>query len=474
MSMHTLKPSALPRWGLQLSERRALLFVGDLLAASAAALVALWLWTLTSKAAFNPAYLRAEAHWFYALVPGWILLNADLYDLRCAASRPRTLRNLLAAAAVAAGAYLGVFFISPPGLLPRLVVLYFIGGAVAFHLAWRLCYIRVFASGSFQRRALVVGAGWAGEAIIGALKESHPGQYAIVGVIDDDPGKRGTSVRGAPVLGGPECLPQLAQAERVAEIVLAINGELRGETFQALLDCQERGIDLVRMPVLYERVTGRVPIEHLDADWMLTSFVDAVRLNSLSRVFRRLVDLAAALIGLGLLIVILPAVAAAIWLESGRPVFYRQARVGRGGSCFEVLKFRTMVPWAEADGQPRWAEHHDGRVTRVGRFLRRTRMDEVPQFWNVLRGEMSLIGPRPERPEFIALLERRIPFYRARLLVKPGITGWAQINYGYGNTVEDAMTKLQYDLYYIKQRSLWLDLQILAQTVGVVLGFKGT
>ena len=171
---------------------------------------------------------------------------------------------------------------------------------------------------------------------------------------------------------------------------------------------------------------------------------------------------------------VLPFVALAIYLESPGPIFYSQGRVGRAGRTFQLIKLRSMVPDAEQDGQARWAEEKDKRVTRVGRFLRRTRLDELPQCLNVLRGEMSLIGPRPERPEFVTRLQKRIPFYRSRLAVRPGLTGWAQVNYHYGSSVEDALVKLQYDLYYIKHKSLYLDLLILLKTIGVVLSFQDT
>jgi lipopolysaccharide/colanic/teichoic acid biosynthesis glycosyltransferase len=206
---------------------------------------------------------------------------------------------------------------------------------------------------------------------------------------------------------------------------------------------------------------------------LVTSFIDRVRLDSGFLVAQRALDLAGGLAGLALLVLLLPWVALAIRLASTGPVFYRQVRAGPRGRTFRLLKFRTMIDGAEADGLARWASAGDARVTRVGRFLRRTRLDELPQIWNVLNGDMSLVGPRPERPELIALLEQKIPFYRARLLVKPGLTGWAQINYGYGRSVEDAQVKLQYDLYYIKHQSLWLELTILLRTVEVVLGMKG-
>jgi lipopolysaccharide/colanic/teichoic acid biosynthesis glycosyltransferase len=176
-------------------------------------------------------------------------------------------------------------------------------------------------------------------------------------------------------------------------------------------------------------------------------------------------------VGLG---IALPFVALAIALDDGGPLFYRQVRSGRAGEPFFVVKFRTMRPDAEKDGKPRWAKKDDDRVTRVGKVLRKTRLDELPQIINVLRGEMHIVGPRPERPEFIAELEEKIPFYRTRLTVKPGLTGWAQIHYKYGNSVEDALVKLQYDLYYIRNRSLWLDFYIVFKTIGVVFRLEGT
>jgi lipopolysaccharide/colanic/teichoic acid biosynthesis glycosyltransferase len=174
------------------------------------------------------------------------------------------------------------------------------------------------------------------------------------------------------------------------------------------------------------------------------------------------------------LLVLLPFIALAIALDCPGPVFYRQVRSGRGGRQFQVWKLRTMVPNAEEEGKPQWATEEDERVTRVGRILRKTRLDELPQVINVMRGEMSIVGPRPERPEFIEELQERIPFYRTRLTIKPGLTGWAQIFYGYGSTVEDALIKLQYDLYYIRHWSLWLDLYVILKTVGVVLTLRGT
>jgi len=468
------KDIGLPHWGLRLSERRALLITGDVVCAGLGLLLALWLWTLTSGAQFSAEYLASKAIWAVVLVPAWLLLSGGLYDLRRAAFWPATLAGLLSAAGASLVLYLVIYFLAPLGLLPRLVVLYFVVATAAFELAWRTVYIRVFVSTYFQRRALVVGAGWAGQAIIRALSEFQAWHYTVVGLIDDDPAKQGQVIEGVPVFGGYDRLLAAAHAEQVSELILAINGEVRGELFQALLDCQAHGVPIVRVLRLYEQITGRVPIERLEADWLVTSFMERVRLDTVFLFTRRLLDLAGALLGLLPLLLVLPWVALLIRLESPGPIFYRQVRAGLGGRPFRLLKFRTMIAGAEADGLARWASPSDARVTRVGRFLRRTRLDELPQVWNVLRGDMSLVGPRPERPELIAVLEREIPFYRARLLVRPGLTGWAQVNYGYGRSVEDARVKLEYDLYYIKHQSLWLEAIILLRTVAVVLGMQGS
>lgn len=196
------------------------------------------------------------------------------------------------------------------------------------------------------------------------------------------------------------------------------------------------------------------------------------RVSAGSRLARRALDVAGGLAGVVLLAAVTPLVAAAVVLESGRPVFYRQQRLGMGGRVFDVLKFRTMIHGAETDG-PRWAGKDDPRVTRAGRWLRRSRLDELPQVLSVLRGHMSLVGPRPERPEFAQQLDRLVPFYRTRLAVKPGLTGWAQVNTGYGESVDDAAMKLEYDLYYMKHRSLFFDVWIVLRTCGTVFALRG-
>jgi exopolysaccharide biosynthesis polyprenyl glycosylphosphotransferase len=243
--------------------------------------------------------------------------------------------------------------------------------------------------------------------------------------------------------------------------------------FQAIMDCHEAGLVITPMPLLYERLTGRVAVEHIGSQWYVALPFEGAESRTAFGVIKRLMDIIlGGALGL-LLLALLPFVALAIRLDSPGPVFYRQERLGRHGRRFRVFKFRSMRQDAERDGEARWATKGDPRVTRVGHWLRRTRLDELPQAINVLLGEMSLVGPRPERPQFVDTLQQDIPFYRTRLAIRPGLTGWAQINYGYGSTVEDALIKLQYDLFYLKHQSPWFDLTIMLRTVVVVLGLKG-
>jgi len=248
---------------------------------------------------------------------------------------------------------------------------------------------------------------------------------------------------------------------------------MQGSTFQAILDAQESGIEVTPMPTLYEEMMGRVPVRHLESDWLLRSFVDEARVGGFYEAGKRLLDIMGGLVGLGICALLYPLVAILILLDSGSPVIYKQIRSGKGGKPYDVYKFRTMRQDAEKDGKVQLTQEKDSRITSVGNFLRKAHIDELPQFLNILRGEMSLVGPRAERPEWIAEFQKQIPFYRARLLVKPGVTGLAQVNYSYYTTVEEMATKLEYDLYYIKHRNLLMDIVILLRTVGQVFGLRG-
>ena len=318
---------------------------------------------------------------------------------------------------------------------------------------------------------LIVGAGVTGKIISEVLRE-HP-DYQLIGFVDDNPDLQGKTLNNVPILGDRHILSSELDHHHVDRIVVAITQPIDDELLQLLTVCYERGTEVTPMPVFYENLTGKIAVEHIGSQWYSALPLKKSAFDTFNRTVKRLFDIVIGLIIAAIFIIIFPLIAIAIELDSPGPIFYEQERVGQHGKKFTIYKLRSMVKNAEGDGAAQWSVKGDVRITRVGRFLRRTRLDEFPQILNVLHGEMSMVGPRPERQEFIKVLQQQIPFYRTRLAVKPGITGWAQVNYRYGNTVQDALIKLQYDLYYQKYCSPWLDLKILLRTFGVVLRMQG-
>ncbi|MCB0020501.1 MAG: sugar transferase, partial [Anaerolineales bacterium] len=351
--------------------------------------------------------------------------------------------------------------------------------AATFVIFWRAAYANFITQPTFQRRLLIIGAGQSGEALVNALgaKDRREGEtaYNIVGFIDDEPDKLNQLVANVPVLGNRYDLLNLARRLQPDEIVVAItHGHLiHPNLFKAVLDCREMGIPITTMAHLYEDLTGRVPVEHAGHDLQVVMPINRPASHRLYLAVRRAIEVVVALLGCLQLLLVIPFVWLANRFSAPGDLFYRQERVGEGGRVFNVIKFRSMIMNAEQGTGAVFAQKNDDRITPVGRFLRKTRLDELPQFWNVLKGEMSLIGPRPERPAIIATLEKEIPFYRVRHAVKPGITGWAQVCYRYGVSVDDSLVKLEYDLYYIKHQSWLLDLSIMVKTARVMLGFQG-
>ena len=489
---------------LQLSERRVVLIVVDLAMVTLAVLFALWIWTLRDpRLSFSLPFILSQIHWFLILTPLWLLsasLN-DFYNLKLAADLRSVWLVLLRITGLVFLIYVAAYFVSPRQSLPRGVVLYHCAATFGSVGIWRTIYGVLLGHSFFRRRAMVIGAGQAGRAIVQAIEENLPSEYQLVGYIDDDPSKQGQVIGGVPVIGSRWDLLSLVKEKDVSEIILTSSARsltvagARSETFaqhaqssarsltvaahtahgeliRAIMDCQEQGVQITLMPLLYEEITGRVPVEHVGDDWSLVLPLDHAAIGNFWPVFKRTMDILISGMGLIILALLFPILALAIYIDSPGPIFYTQERVGKGGRTFRLFKFRSMIPGAEESGAV-WAEENDPRVTRVGRFLRRTMIDELPQLINVLRGEMSIVGPRPERPIFAHQLADQIPFYRARHAVKPGMAGWALINYGYSSSVRDALVKLQYDLYYIKHQSIYLDLLILAKTIGAMISFKG-
>ena len=465
------------RFQAPFSERRLLLGLGDAVSMLAAQILIIWLSGMSDHWGLNMA-LDQFATWdmLPPILAVWLAvawLN-DLYHIPSSYVKSRTARRIIQASVLSMLIYTGVFYLFRD-LLP---LHYYLGltilmvPIVAF---WRVSYTVVFKRDAFQQRVLLIGNDSRHQAIVRDIQKriwSSYQTYRVVGYVHETGPKNKNDELA--YLGRSRDLRSVIDKYKINEIVVTADGRLKNRRlFESLIDCQAKGVRVSWLPEFYERLYQKVPVEHLDRSWALYMIQDRPVFNRLELGLKRVLDLLLLLFALPVFLLILIPVALAVKLESPGPVFYRQVRCGRAGESFMIYKFRTMVANAEKDGQARWASKGDPRITRVGQFLRKARLDELPQLFNVLRGEMSIVGPRPERPEFVEQLEEAIPFYRMRHLVKPGLTGWAQINYEYGNSVDDALVKLQYDFYYVRYWSIWLDLYILFRTVGVVLLLKG-
>jgi exopolysaccharide biosynthesis polyprenyl glycosylphosphotransferase len=473
-----MRPLSRPRpngWRVRPREQRTILLIGDLFVSVLALFGGLYFWGQKYDwLKFSLDFLKQRVDlWFYLLPIIWMVFLVELYDLHRAKNLRQTVVGIAIAALTGIFFYALIYFISPKGSLPRLGIGFFLLFASTLTFLWRLAYIKIFTAQAFLRRVLVIGAGKAGESIARAYKDLHPQPFFLVGFTDDDPKKIGKKVDEFPILAGNDRLLETIDAEAITEIIVAISGTVQGGTFQAILDAQEAGVEVVRMPTVYEELLGRVPVHHLESDWLIRSFVDEARAGGFYEMAKRLLDILIALTGLCICILLAPLTAIIILVDSGFPIMYKQIRSGKGNKLYNIYKFRTMFQDAEKDGKAHVAEENDSRVTRTGVLLRRTHIDELPQFWNVLHGEMSVVGPRAERPELIDKYQKEIPFYRARLLVKPGMTGWAQVNYGYSATIAQTIVKIEYDLYYIKHRNLLMDISIILRTMTQVIGFRG-
>ncbi len=453
-STRSMTARSLPRT-LRPSERRFLALLVDTVSVSVAVLLSLWTWSITAGFAFSASFV-AERVWWFLSIPIWLFVLAPTRQPLAIFDLARTLEGIVKAAALLAVVYLTVFFASGRYALPRLVSIYLLWNCTVLVLAGRILLLYVLTRSPLARRALIVGNSATIEPTLALLSHAGFMDVELVGTAID----------------AHEQVAEQAAALGATDILVALGRDIDEQLVQQLLHCRESGIQISSMADLYEHTLRRVPVQHLGPSLVLTSFLSGVPAGDASPLAKRLLDLTVGSVLFVLGLLLFPVIAAAIVLESGPPILYRQKRLGRAGHPFTLLKFRTMRRDAERDGA-QWSHKGDPRTTRVGRFLRRARLDELPNVLAVLRGELSMVGPRPERPEFVETLEQSVPLYRARLAATPGLTGWAQVNHDYGASIEDAMTKLEYDLYYIKHQSLWLDLVILGRTIFTMLRLKG-
>mgnify|MGYP003631033185 CR=1 FL=1 len=365
-----------------------------------------------------------------------------------------------------------IFYLLPELHLWRGIYFYTAVTAFTVNLISRSAFTALTHREEFKSRVLVYGSGQAASTITSAMRRRADRQgFTIVGFVRV--GGEETKIKNERIINLRQSLAEYTSQTEIDQVVIALDDKRDSLPMEELFNCRLNGVDVHDLVNFFEREAGKILVDFATPGWM--AFTDGFKCSPASKMAKRWFDIVASFTLLMFSWPIMLLAAIAIWLEDGpgAPVFFRQNRVGLSGKTFEVLKFRSMSVDAEGDGKARWATQNDSRVTRVGNFIRRTRIDELPQILNVLAGDMAFIGPRPERPEFVKELAERIPYYNARHCVKPGITGWAQLCYPYGSSENDARQKLQFDLYYVKNHSLFLDFMICLTTVEVVLFGKG-
>jgi len=393
----------------------------------------------------------------------------DLYDLTVVHSNRELVVRLLQAAGAAAIVLAAACVAAPSLILDPGVFVTALGVFVVAVIAWRVTFNYIARGAHLEERVLILGTGPTARMLARQIGSQQDFAYRLVGFVDE--GEDHNFVRQHDILGNATDLERLVADRRIDRIVVGLSDRRGRLPIQALLRAKLSGVRVEDATTTYERLTGKILIDDLKPSWLV--FSDGFRASRWTRSVKRMLDLALSMILAFLAAPLMMLTAVAIRLDSRGPILYSQERVGENGRIFTVYKFRSMRTDAEQAGRPVWARAQDDRITRVGRFIRKTRLDELPQLWNVMRGDMSFVGPRPERPFFVEQLALEIPFYIQRHAVKPGLTGWAQVKYEYGSSVEDAMEKLRYDLYYIKHLSVFFDLTIVLDTVKVVLFGKG-
>lgn len=405
----------------------------------------------------------------FAVVVQLGMIAVGIYGPQAIQSLRFTLMRLLAAVSLAVLLLSSLYFLFPGVALWRSNLAFAMPLAILLPMMTRVVVLRTLDPELFRRRIVVLGAGDRAQRI-GSLAQQRGSGFAVAGYIcmTDKPPVVANAVHRNSI----DNLSEHVERLNATEVVLALEERRNALPLTDLLRVKTAGIYVNEIASFLERETGRVDLATVNPSWFIFSdgFTAGQRL---SKVAKRIFDVIASIAVLVATSPVLLLAALAVKIDGKGPVFYRQIRVGLYGEPYRIIKLRTMRPDAEVAGKAQWASEDDPRITRVGRLLRQTRIDEIPQAWNVLKGEMSFVGPRPERPEFVEELERHIPYYAERHMVKPGLTGWAQVNYPYGASIDDARAKLEYDLYYAKNYTPFLDILILLQTVRVVLWPEG-
>ncbi|WP_296314992.1 sugar transferase [Winogradskyella sp. UBA3174] len=454
----------------EVSERKILLRIMDLV------MVFLGIYGLEILLDFDYLFIGIQSMSQLVLLGVYITVFAtifELYDLQKASKLDATFKNIVITASTVVLFYLLTPFLSP--ILPeeRLQILYFYLSIIIAISLWRIAYNYLIESPRFYKRVLLVGEVSNIESLASALNQSDP-NYKIIGFINSElSNEESFKSRGLKEFKAKDFL-EIIHKQNISEVLVAsFNTEaIISEVYRDLMLLLERGFKIRDYTQVYEELLHKVPIQFVGKDFYKYFPFSRSNENKLYIFFRRSFDIFFALIGIVCGICLIPIILLGNLLGNNGPLFYVQERVGKNSKPFNIIKLRTMIVNAEEEGA-KWAKKNDNRITTFGNFLRRSRLDEIPQFYNVIKGEMSIIGPRPERPFFVNELSRIIPFYETRHMIKPGLTGWAQVSTRYGSSVDDSLVKLQYDLYYIKHRSVFLDFSIVIKTLSTVLYYRG-
>ena len=434
--------------------KRITLLIGDIVVLY----ISLWLMLFIRYGAkFDINLWQQHFQPFTIIYTIWLIVFfiAGLYDLSLARNNINFYSTLLRGLLINIGLAITFFYFLPYfGITPKTNLFLNIGIFTILFAGWRQLYNYLVKSTALINNVLIIGQNKEIDQIIKIVENNPQLSYKIIKQINPQDIKT------------PFDILEIATSKSIKTIITAINPHQDARLVQSLYQCLPLKISFNDLPSFYEKILGKVPISSIGEIWFLENLTEAQK--NFYEAFKRVLDMLGSLIFGIISLCFYPFIILAIKIDSHGPIFYKQIRISQDGQIFKVIKFRSMIEEAEKKGV-QWADQQDHRITKVGRFLRKTRFDELPQFWNILIGQMSFIGPRPERIEFVQQLEKKIPYYQIRHIVKPGLTGWAQVNFHYGASVEDSIEKLQYELYYIKHRSFILDLSIMLRTIKIIL-----
>ncbi len=454
----------------EISERKILLRLIDVLSVSAAMFL---LGQVFHIQYFNKIY----DNWTYGSFLIIYLLSFgsifEIYNLQIASNQFQSIKNVLLAGSLTVLSYILTPLYTPDLPNKRIEILFFYLAVVGSLFLWRMAYVKYFASNRFKKNAVLLAESQQCLQLIRGLGLNDP-HYKVVGYISFDNH-----------IGRDECesllqkidsnnIEQFVEDHNVSDIIIASKEteQITKDIYNQLLCLLERGYNIREYSQVYEQLNQRIPVQYLERDFFKYFPFSRSNQNQLYQLSARLLDIVFAVIGILIGIILIPFILPLNLIANKGSLFYTQQRVGQNGKVFKIFKFRTMGKNAEKDGAV-FSTSNDMRATPFGKFMRKARIDEFPQFINILKGDMSIIGPRPERPIFVKQISDKMPFYTTRHIIKPGLTGWAQVNYPYGETLEDSLVKLQYDLYYIKHRSIFIDINIMVKTFSTVLFYRG-